>query len=303
MKTGDSTETLGSVEKAALRRVRTVDMLATPLSYAPTVKSPKSPTLSTAPTVDFKNNDSSQDETPTTNSASEKDVEKTSAAEAKVKSKSKGKTAKEKVACRTTPKKPSAQFMRMKKHLDEAKLKRLEREAEESKTSKTIKTSKTSKTSKISKTRPKAAAAKAKGKISLNKKVLSLQPTKDKGSPSKKGRHEKGNENRKDEAADPGETSHKSEATAKKSHAMYMKYWRSIKSTEVAIYIFFCDPADNHKFIKKTYSMDIMFEITASSSGRNTPKEVKKLARRFRWCQILRFFLNTRCVHVDTHHT
>ena len=233
LKTGDSTETLGSVEKAALRRVRTVDMLATPLSYAPTVKSPKSPTLSTAPTVGFTNNDSSQDETPTTNSASEKDVEKTSAAEAKVKSKSKGKTAKEKVACRTTPKKPSAQFMRMKKHLDEAKLKRLEREAEESKTSKT------SKTSKISKTRPKAAAAKAKGKISLNKKALSLQPTKDKGSPSKKGRHEKGNENRKDEAADPGETSHKSEATAKKSHAMYMKYWRSIKSTEVAIYIFF----------------------------------------------------------------
>ena len=224
---------MGSVEKAALRRVRTVDMLATPLSYAPTVKSPKSPTLSTAPTVDFTNNDSSQDETPTTNSASEKDVEKTSAAEAKVKSKSKGKTAKEKVACRTTPKKPSAQFMRMKKHLDEAKLKRLEREAEESKTSKT------SKTSKISKTRPKAAAAKAKGKISLNKKALSLQPTKDKGRPSKKGRHEKGNENRKDEAADPGETSHKSEATAKKSHAMYMKYWRSIKSTEVAIYIFF----------------------------------------------------------------
>ena len=49
--------------------------------------------------------------------------------------------------------------------------------------------------------------------------------------------------------------------------------------------------------------MDIMFEITASSSGRNTPKEAKKLARRFRWCQILRFFLNTRCVHVDTHHT
>ena len=249
MKTGDSTETLGSVEKAALRRVRTVDMLATPLTYAPTVKSPTSPTLSTAPTVDFKNNDSSQDETPTANSASEKDVDKTSAAEAKVKSKSKGKTAKEKVACRTTPKKPSAQFMRMKKHLDEAKLKRLEREAEESKTSKS---SKSRKTSKISKTRPKAAAAKAKGKISMNKKALSLQPTKDKGSPSKKGRDEKGNGNRKDEATDPGETSHKSEATAKKSHAMYMKYWRSIKSTEVAIYKHFCDPADN-KFIKNIF--------------------------------------------------
>ena len=222
---------MGSVDKAALRRVRTVDMLSTPISDVPTVKSPKTPTLSAAPTVDFKTSDTSQDEAATTKEKPTS-VEKTSAPKAKAKSNPKGSTAKAKIACKPTPKK-SARFMRMKQHLDEAKLKRLDQEAAKKKTSNTSKTKQTNK-----------IKVKATDEVENNKspsnKALSLkrkQETGDEnGSPSKKGKGDKGNGREgKDAAVDPGETSHKSEATARKAHAMYMKYWRSIKSTEVAI--------------------------------------------------------------------
>lgn len=78
----------------------------------------------------------------------------------------------------------------------------------------------------------------------------------------------------------------------KKAHAMYMKYWRSLRSSWVACLDIFLATFDS---LAKSW-----FHINShnSFSGRSTPKQVKDLASRFKWCP----HPSSSFIYMDTGH-
>ena len=224
---GKSTESLNSVDKAALDRKRTVDLTPTP--PVTRIRSKSSQSLGST-------------------GGSEKQPEKTPESgketpSPKVASPPKGKTAKEKAEDRAVPKaKASSASQRVRAHLEEAKQKRLKNEKgdgqfkrlrrmggnEELTNSSPESTTKKSKQTGKNKTRKE-------GKIKI--KINKTKPNeKDSITPSKSPRRTKketptkestkDQENKKDENNECTKT----DAKTKKVHAMYMKYWRSLKS-------------------------------------------------------------------------